>query len=126
MATTALFTAANLNALPSVSGVTADEATAVEAVVWGWLKPILNLIDRPDPVSPELFSWALELGAIYRTNPAGLSRKDLGPFSEQYSSERRDEILRTAAGGGTAAPGAAKPLGSFPAARAYPDPAERY
>ena len=31
MATTALFTADDLNALPGVSGVTTDEATAVEA-----------------------------------------------------------------------------------------------
>lgn len=126
MATTALFTDADLNALPDISGVTAGEATAVEAVVWGWLRPILNVTERPDPVSPELFSWALELGAIFRTNPAGLTEKQLGPFQEQYSSERRDEILRTAAGGGTTAPGAPlAPIGSFPSARAYPDPAER-
>jgi hypothetical protein len=98
----------------------------VERVVWGWLKPLLELTERPDPVSEQLFSWALELGIIFRANPEGLSAKEIGPFREQYSSERRDEILRVAAGGGTTAPGAAlKPSGSFPSARAYPDPAER-
>lgn len=126
MATTALFTAADLNALPNITGVTEAEATAVEAVVWGWLSPILNVTERPDPVSPQLFSWALELGAIYRANPEGLSSYSLESERSVYSSERRDEILQTAAGGGTTAPGAAlKPIGSFPAARAYPDPAER-
>lgn len=122
----ALFTADDLNALPEISGVTDSEATAVEAVVWGWLSPILGLTDRPDPVSPQLFAWALELGAIFRTNPAGLEELKRGPFEEQYG-DRRDEILRVAAGGGTTAPGTPpSPVGSFPKARAYPDPAERY
>lgn len=126
MATTVLFTADDLNALPEISGVTDAEATAVEAVVWGWLQPLLNVEDRPDPVSAKLFSWALELGAIYRTNPAGLDEQKRGPFEEQYSSERRAEILRAVLGGGTTAPGTPPtPVGSFPSARAYPDPAER-
>ena len=126
MATAALFTAADLNALPEISGVTDAEGTAVEAVVWGWLAPLLTLTERPDPVSPQLKAWALELGAIFRANPEGLSEKDLGPFTKKFSAERRNEILRTAATGGTVAPGApSAPVGSFPAARAYPDPAER-
>lgn len=125
MTTTALFTAADLNALPDVSGVTADEGTMVERVVWGWLAPILGVTDRPDPVTPQLFSWALELGIIFRENPAGLSAKEIGPFKEQYSSERRDEILRAAASGGSTAGAALRPVGSFPAARTYPDPVER-
>lgn len=126
MTTTALFTATDLNNLPEINGVTDAEATTVEAVVWGWLSPLLNLTERPAPVSPQMFSWALELGAIYRANPEGLTEKQLGPFDKKFSAERRNEILRTAAGGGTTAPGAAlRPVGSFPAARRYPDPAER-
>lgn len=126
MATTVLFTAENLNDLPEISGVTAAEATMVEAVVWGWLAPLLDLAERPEPVSPQLFAWALELGAIYRANPEGLAEKDLGPFKKKFSVERRNEILRIAASGGTEAPGAPpSPVGSFPSARAYPDPAER-
>lgn len=126
MATPALFTAADLNDLPEISGVTEAEATVVEAVVWGWLKPVLKLTERPDPVSPELFAWALELGAIYQDNPTGLDAKKRGPFEEEYG-ERAAEILRTAAtGGATPAGTALSPRGSFPAARAYPDPAECY
>lgn len=126
MATAALFIADDLNALPEISGVTEAEATAVEAVVWGWLQPLLDVAERPDPVSAKLFSWALELGAIYRANPEGLAEKDLGPFKKKFSAERRNEILQTAATGGTTAPGAPPvPVGSFPAPRAYPDPAER-
>jgi hypothetical protein len=125
MPTTALFTADDLNALPGVSGVSDAEAVLVERVVWGWLKPVLKLTDRPDPVSDELFSWALELGVIFRSNPEGLEEYQLESERSRYSSERRDELLGIAAAGGTTVGGIATPLGSFPAARAYPDPAER-
>lgn len=125
MTTTALFTADDLNALPEISGVTEAEATAVERVVWGWLKPVLKVTERPDPVSDELFSWALELGGIYWNNPTDLDSKKTGPFEEKYG-ERAAEILHVAAtGGATPAGTALRPVGSFPAARAYPDPAER-
>lgn len=126
MATTALFTASDLNALPGITGVTDAEATAVEAVVWGWLQPLLKVTDRPDPVPPNLFSWALELGVIYRSNPEGLKSYSLDTESSTYDHDRIDAILRTAAGGGAVAPGAAPaPSFSFPSARRYPDPAER-
>lgn len=122
---TALFTADDLNAVPGVTGVTEAEAAIVERVVWGWLKPVLGVTERPDPVSPELASWALELGVIYRSNPEGLDSKKIGPFEEQYG-ERIDQILRAAATGGVTPAGTAlRPVGSFPSARAYPDPAER-
>lgn len=125
MPTTALFTHADLNALPGVSGVTAEEAAAVERIVWGWLKPVLQLDTRPDTVSEELRAWAVELGVIYRANPEGLSSYSLESESSSYSSERRDEILRLAASGGRVPEGATpSPGGSFPAARAYPDPIE--
>ena len=101
-------------------------AEAIERVVWGWLRPLLKVEERPDPASAELLAWAVELGAIAKENPTGLSAKDIGPFKEQYSSERRDEILRMVASGGTTAPGAAlSPEGSFPAPQPYPDPVER-
>lgn len=127
MTTTALFTASDLNDLPEIDGVTDEEAAVVERIVWGWLKPLRGLDERPDPVDDDLFAWALELGAIYRTNPAGLSAKQMGHFQEQYSSERRDEILRMAAGGGVLAPGAPpKPVGSFPDPNAFPDSSDRF
>lgn len=127
MTTTALFTVDDLNDLPGISGVDDAEATVVERIVWGWLQPVLGLTERPDPVPDNLFSWAVELGAIYRTNPVGLSAKELGPFKEDYSSERRDEILRIAAGGGATAPGSAlAPKSSFPPARRFPDSSDRF
>jgi hypothetical protein len=98
------------------------KATMVERVVWGWLKPVLGAETRPDPVPAEVFSWAVELGAIAHENPAGLSSKELGPGKAAFSAERRAEILRDADayGGGTSA---LSPQGSFPPAPVYPDPA---
>lgn len=125
MATTQLFTAADLNALPGISGVTDEQATMVERIVWGWLRPVLGVQDRPDSISPELFSWAIELGAIAQENPAGLSSYQLGQERYGYSSERRAEILAGAAGGGQASTGAPAPLGSFPPPRPDTDYFER-
>ncbi|HSV41491.1 MAG TPA: hypothetical protein VLI04_22195 [Nocardioidaceae bacterium] len=107
--------------------VTESRGAMVERVVWGWLKPILDLEDRPDPVPDELFSWAVELGGIAHENPIGLSGKATGPFSEQFSGlrDRRETILKdvrqwaAAQGDDTAA----APGGSFPEAPCYPDPA---
>jgi len=125
MPTTALFTFEDLNALPGVDGVTEAEGTAVERIVWGWLKPVLKLTERPDPVSEELFAWALELGVIYRTNPEGLAEYSLETERSKYSTNRRAELLGEAASGGTTIGGVPSPVGSFPSARRYPDPAER-
>lgn len=102
--------------------ITADRGQVLERVVWGWLKPRLGLEERPTPVPAEVFSWAIELGAIAHENPAGLSGKQLGSNSRQYSAERRGEILDEAeaySGGGSGAP-----MGTFPDPLPYPDPAE--
>jgi hypothetical protein len=105
--------------------VSADAADVVERVVWGWLRPLLNLTERPATPSDELTAWAIELGGIAYSNPEGLSSYSLESESTGYSSERRDELLRAVATGGTAFDGAVPaPRGSFPTARRYPDPAE--
>ncbi|HET6154356.1 MAG TPA: hypothetical protein VFE15_15535 [Marmoricola sp.] len=104
--------------------VTPDEAGIAEEVVWGWLRPLIKLADRPEEPSPELRSWAIELGGIAHVNPECLARYELENELSFYSAERRNEILDMAATGGTIAPGApAVPLGSFPPAQRYPDPA---
>jgi hypothetical protein len=108
------------------SSVDPGRGEVVERVVWGWLRPILlEGAERPADVSPELFSWALELGAIAYENPAGLSSKQFGDVAEAYGGERRDEILEAVAGssiGIGALPGSSvHPRGSFPSARPYPD-----
>lgn len=119
-----LFTATDLQALPGVSGVTETSATMAERIVWGWLRPILAVEQRPNPVSDELFSWALELGAIAHENPTGMSSYQLGAERVGYSTERRVEILAEVADGGR--PGhttGGVPRGRFPQAPTYPDPA---
>lgn len=99
--------------------VSIQAAAAAERLVWGWLKRPLGLTQRPDFVSDELFSWAIELGGIAHENPSGLSYYQLGPERYGFSVERRGEILAEAASGHTAAHGG--PLGSFPPAEAWPD-----
>lgn len=122
---TTLFTAEDLSTWLR-QPVSSEAAVLVERVVWGWLGPLLGTTERPDPVSDKLAAWAIELGAIAYANPEGLSRYSLDSESSEYSSERRDEILRIAAGGGITPAGAAlAPSGCFPTARSYPDPVER-
>lgn len=103
--------------------VTDEAAIAAERVVWGWLKPVLGLTERPTPVSEELFSWAIELGGIAHENPDGKSYYQLADERTGYSAERRQQILEEAATGGIAPGGVAKPVGSFPKAQCWPDPA---
>lgn len=124
-ATNALFTAGELSDWLR-QPVPDESAWLTEQVVWGWLRPLLSLTERPATRSDELFSWSIELGAIAYANPEGLDSYSLEAESTKYSSERRQEILQDAAGGGTTPTGAAlAPTGCFPAARSYPDPAER-
>jgi hypothetical protein len=79
--------------------IDSDRAEVAERVVWGWLKPVLGLTERPYPVPDEVFSWAIE---------------------QAFSMERRREILADAAGGGSST-AALSPRGSFPDALSYPD-----
>lgn len=102
--------------------VTIERATAVERVVWGWLKPILGLEARPVEISDEVFSWAIELGAIAHENPTGLTRRQMGPYEEDLSEDRRQEILAEAARSNLGS-AALQPIGDFPDACDYPDAA---
>lgn len=102
--------------------VSTAAAVTAERVAWGWLKPILKLSERPDTVSEELFSWAIELGAIAHENPAGLESWWLGDERQVFSAERRRELLQEIADGGIPGSSAA-PRGSFPDPKAWPDPA---
>lgn len=106
--------------------VTPEAAAIAEKVVWGWLRPVLGIAERPITVPAEVFSWAVELGAIAHENPTGLEYYQLGPERQGYSVERRNQILRDAesyAGtinGGTSPGG---PQGCFPPAQPWPDAA---
>lgn len=97
--------------------VSDEDADMVERVVWGWLSPALGLAERPNPTGDRIFSWAIELGGIAYENPAGLSSKQMGPFADQYSSERRAEILAEATNGGQRVP---RPRGTFPRPSVFP------
>lgn len=126
VAGTELFTAAQLG---DWIGGTVEPARAVmaEQVVWGWLQPVLGLTERPTETQANLFSWALELGAIAYENPTGLASYQLGEERSQYSAERRDAVLATAAAGGVNPAGStASPRGSFPLAEPWADPLRRY
>lgn len=99
-----------------------ERHTVVERVVWGWLKPILGLTERPDPVPDEVFSWAIELGAIAHENPDGRTAYQLGNERSQYSWERRNAILAEASNAGQPAGSTASPSGRFPKPCPWPDP----
>lgn len=120
-----LFTDTELSDHLGDAAVTPERAAAAERLVWGWLKPVLGLEARPNPVPAEVFSWAIELGGIAHENPAGLSSYELGAERYGFSAERRDEILRQAATGGHAAT-PLSPRGSFPKAACYPDAARSW
>lgn len=93
--------------------VTESAAASAERVVWGWLSPVLGLTQRPDPpISDQLFSWAIELGAIAYENPTGDVTKQLGNLQVGSSSAtRRAEILEAAT-----STYALAPRGTFPPA----------
>jgi hypothetical protein len=102
--------------------VTDAQAAIAERVVWGWMKPLLGLDDRPSPVPEDVFSWAVELGAIVHENPNGsVTASSTGATSDTFGP-RRQEILNDVAlwGGGTAT----APRGSFPPANYWPESPE--
>lgn len=121
---TPLFLAQDLEDLLS-RPIEKEKAVIAERVVWGWVQPLTDLTDRPgEEITPALDAAVIELGAIFIVNPENLSRYELSDELSIYGAERKAEILRSVASGGTVAPGSApKPVGSFPAASRYPDPA---
>lgn len=99
----------------------ADEAAwMVEKVVWGWLRPVLVLDERPAETSDELKAWAIELGAIAYVNPEGLGSYALESEKSVYSGERRAELLGLAASGGVPAGPVPPARGTFPPAPCDP------
>ena len=89
----------------------------VHRVVNGWLLDATGLQDWPTPVPPQVFSWAVELGAIAHENPASASTDTTDRISVQWSETRRNSILNRAAEWARNLPAAAavaSPVGSFP------------
>lgn len=105
--------------------VSDDDVAAAEKIVWGRVKALLNLTERPAELDDTLAGLVLELGIIAYTNPEALAQYILEAEQSTYETGRWDEILEAIANGGTVAPGSAlRPVGSFPPPRRYPDPAE--
>lgn len=94
-------------------------AYAAEEVAAGWLRSATGLPTFPDPLPDDLHSWGLELAALVYNSftPTDGSTSPVDPVA-------RDRILRAAGRAyGPGGAGSGGPLGSFPAACAYPDPA---
>lgn len=122
-----LFDATELTNLLGTA-VSEERARAAEHVVWGWMQPLLGVEERPQPLTPQQYGWAIQLGAIAHENPAGLSSKQVGGVREDYSAERRQEILDDIE---AANPGvisrAPMPRASFPKIdRQWDDPISEY
>jgi hypothetical protein len=105
--------------------VSDDAADVVERVVWGWLKPLLTsqgITERPATRATSSRRGRSSWGDRLR-QPRGARLLLLESESSKYSSERRDQLLRDVAGGGTTAPGAAlSPVGTFPGGTPLPGP----
>lgn len=103
--------------------------TIVEKVVTGWVFQATEWTAVPDPLPPQVFSWALELGGIGYENPTSQS-DDQTDLVRSAWRDRRSQILaeiRTwARSNGSAASGSPAPRGRFPGALPYPDPIYPY
>jgi hypothetical protein len=104
------------------------DAVIAERVVRGWLLGATGVQDWGDPVPPDVFAWAVELGAIAHELPNGeLVSTTTGATTDTYGVKRRSQILADAAqrpAGGTV-PGRGDPQGAFPPAMPWPQPVDR-
>lgn len=104
-------------------------AQLVEQVVAGWLLEATGLPALPDPVPPQVFAWALELGGIAYENPTSMSTDTTADITSSWG-DRRSQIFAAARRwaqsvnpADVATPPVPAPRGSFPPVRHWPDPA---
>lgn len=119
----ALFSAGDLSQFLQYQ-VSKEAAAIAERVAAGWLKSATGVEQWPEQLPVEVFSWAIELGAIAHENPGGLSSKTVNNRTSQWALGKRSEILAAAAAytrGGVANLGG--PQGRFPPPTPWPDPA---
>lgn len=122
-----LFTAPQLSAFIQYE-VPDRAAKAAEQVVSGWLLDATELDEWPTPLPPQLYSWAVELGVMAHENPGGLRSRAQGGETDEWQITRRDEILTAArawAQRQLSSSSATSPVGCFPPAQRWPDPADR-
>lgn len=106
-------------------------AQLAEKVVAGWLsdatkrdRGALEAAAAGD--SPQVFSWAIELGGIAYENPTAMQDDQAGGTRTTWR-DRRSQILTDARAWGEAQPTESTttsglPRGNFPKARPWPDP----
>lgn len=125
-----LFTAAQLeNWLHYAAGtISADELTATETVVTGWLLDAAELEDLPSPLNSRWQAWALELGGIAFENPTSMTNDTTLDQQTSWYARRREEILERVKKWSQTQDGASgspRPRGCFPAAQPWPEPLPR-
>lgn len=110
----------------------ADSATLAEKVAAGWLSNATGMtvsaLEATREETPQVFSWALELGGIAYENPTSMQDDQAGAARTTWR-DRRAQILEEARAWAVATAPAptrmALPRGSFPPAQPWPDPAIR-
>lgn len=86
----------DLGDLPSwlqVPEVDAETAIRVRRYANGWLMSATGLKTWPDPITDDLWAWAIELAAIAHRNPTGLTSESVDDYQARFDARRRKEIL---------------------------------
>lgn len=71
-------------------------AAQAERVASGWLTAATGIVTWPEPLPPDLYAWALELGAAVYDNPVGLKTLTVDNITRGYGGERIAAILAAA------------------------------
>lgn len=76
--------------------VDTETATRVRRYASGWLSHATGLTTWPDPVTDDLWAWAIELAAIAWRNPDGADSEQIDDYQRRQDRARRAEILAAA------------------------------
>ncbi|MDE9364582.1 hypothetical protein PZ938_03110 [Luteipulveratus sp. YIM 133132] len=112
-------------------GVTTDTYTVGHKVVSGWLLDAAGRTTWPteyaSDVPPQLFAWAVELGAIVHENPTAATTDTTDKTTISWNDRRRVEAILSrvaqwsrGTGFEDAAPAPPAPTGCFPPVDPYP------
>lgn len=109
-----LFTPADLGEFMRDTAIDVAAATQAQRVASGWLQSATGLTEWPEPVTDDLYGWALQLGAAIYSNPTGLVSLTVEELTYGYGGDQIKDIL-AAAGRRRSAGGSGGPRFSFPA-----------
>jgi hypothetical protein len=91
--TTDIFDLADLPSWLQVPEVDEQTAIRVRRAANGWLMSATGLTSWPDPITDDLWAWAIELAGIAHRNPTGLTSEAVDDYQARFDSKRRREIL---------------------------------